>query len=180
MAPFSHPDSAASNNEDLTHLPGAGRISKADEIFDALGDLDELNAALGALKIRLPDPILAGRTESIQLDVQRIAAEIAAGASGLAPDALDRLASWQADLEAGLPPLHGFVLPGATESSARAHLARTVCRRAERSLVRTAQTHPGRIPATARAYLNRLSGWLFALARKLESAPAGSVPPMNG
>ena len=50
MPPFSHPDPAPSNDEDLTHLPGAGRISKADAIFDALGDLDELNAALEELE----------------------------------------------------------------------------------------------------------------------------------
>lgn len=153
------------NDDGFTFLPGGRRLSKADPLLDALGSLDELNAALGMLRTALDSPPDAALIESLQKQVLAIGGELATGQPRLAPDAVAALETEIARREADLPPPHGFVLPGAGEASARAHLARAVCRRAERDLVRAQEAGANHVFPPALAWLNRLSGLLFAWAQ---------------
>ncbi|MGD9782202.1 MAG: cob(I)yrinic acid a,c-diamide adenosyltransferase [Kiritimatiellia bacterium] len=157
------------NDDGSTSLPGGLRIGKSDPLVCALGALDELNAALGLLRAAIPGTPEAGRIESIQRDVGAVGGEWAAGSPRLDPEAIAGLERETARLDALLPPARGFVRPGANESSARAHWARAVCRRAEREGVRARDRYPDRVSAPTLAFLNRLSGLLFSLARFLET-----------
>lgn len=158
-----HPFSAGETG--FTELPEGLRLTKGDVIFDALGSLDELMAALGLMRSACGPSPAADWLESLQRDVLEIGAEMAGGTSRLKESAVARIAAETKRLEATRPPARSFVLPGASEISARAHLARTICRRAERDLVRAKDHHSTRVTPLALAYLNRLSGLLFALAR---------------
>ena len=157
------------NDDGFTFLPGGVRVSKSDVRLDALGALDELDAALGLLKVALAGTPDAALAEAIQRDLLRIGGELATGRPALAPDAVAALETETARRNAALPPLREFVVAGASEASARAHAARAVCRRAERNLVRVREAHPAIVFPPALAYLNRLSGLLFALARAAEN-----------
>lgn len=156
----------SSGDEGHTDLPGGHRLAKNDAVFDAMGALDELSAALGLLRAATEVRENADWLESIQRDLLEIGSELATEQARLAPDAVRGLEAITSRLEEGRPTAQGFDLPGAGEGSARAHLARAICRRAERDLVRARERHPARVTPAALAYLNRLSGTLFALARK--------------
>lgn len=156
----------STGDEGHTDLPGGLRLAKSDAVFDAMGSLDELGAALGLVRSAAESREESAWIESIQRDLLEIGSELATEQARLAPDAVRRLeAAAAARLKEGRPPAQGFDLPGAGEGSARAHLARAICRRAERDLVRARERHPARVTPAALAYLNRLSGTLFALAR---------------
>ena len=153
------------NDDGFTFLPGGVRLSKSDVRMDALGALDELDAALGLLRVALAGNPDAALVETVQRDLLRIDGELATGQPALEAAAVAALDGEIARRNAALPPLRDFVLAGANEASARAHVARAVCRRAERELVRVRAAHPEIVFPPALAYLNRLSGLLFALAR---------------
>jgi len=158
----------AMSDDGFTFLPGGLRLKKSDPLFDSLGALDELNAALGLLRVALagePDAMLI---ESLQGQILQVGSELANGKAALGMDAVIALEKEIASRLAGWPPLHGFVRPGTDEVTARAHWARAVCRRAERELVRARESHPDRIFSTALAYLDRLSSLLFAMTRAKE------------
>lgn len=161
-----------SDDDSVTDLPGGIRISKKDILFEALGALDELNAALGLLRAALhpSDSDGSRQIETIQRDLIQIGAEVATGQPHLAPESRANLDHQTANLENRGHPRKGFDLPGANEASARAHWARVVCRRAERNLALAQAKHPERITTLALAYLNRLSGFLFHLAQSLAAA----------
>lgn len=156
-----------------TSLFGGGRVPKADARIEALGDVDELNAALGWALSGMEDPDSRGRLESVQHDLFALGAELATPAAaagrtrpetpGLRPGRTEELERWIDEVEAELPPLKAFVLPGGVPAAASLHLARTVCRRAERSVVRLAATDA--VDGAVLPYLNRLSDLLFVLAR---------------
>ncbi|MBI4913649.1 MAG: cob(I)yrinic acid a,c-diamide adenosyltransferase [Acidobacteria bacterium] len=167
-------------DDGTTGLLGGGRVRKSDPRLAALGALDELNAALGLLRPQLSD---AGGARDALGRVQRDLfhfGSLVASAGGASPSLRDRLTvpPWDpADMEADIdrltalaPPLNAFVLPGGAPGSVWAHLARAVCRRAERNLVSlSGETF---VEAGVLVYLNRLGDWLFALARA-ENALAG-------
>ena len=153
------------NDDGFTFLPGGVRLSKSDVRLDALGALDELDAALGLLRTALTGIPDAELVETVQRDLLRIGGELATGRPALEAAAVAALDGETARRNAALPPLREFVRAGATETSARAHVARAVCRRAEREVVRARDAHPDLVFPPALAYLNRLSGLLFALAR---------------
>jgi cob(I)alamin adenosyltransferase len=157
------------NDDGFTFLPGGVRVSKSDARLDALGALDELDAALGLLRVSLAGRPDAAFIESSQRDLLKIGGELATGRPALDASSVAALAAETARRNAALPPLREFVLAGANEPSARAHAARAVCRRAEREIVRVRAAHPELVFAPALGYLNRLSGWLFALARAAEN-----------
>ena len=157
------------NDDGFTFLPGGVRVSKSDARMDALGALDELDAALGLLRVALAGKPDAARIECIQRDLLKIGGELATGKPALEASAVAALDGEIARRNAALPPLREFVVAGANEASARAHFARAVCRRAERELVRVREAHPGIVFPAGLAYLNRLSGLLFALAREAEN-----------
>ncbi|MCH7944735.1 MAG: cob(I)yrinic acid a,c-diamide adenosyltransferase [Armatimonadetes bacterium] len=153
-----------------TGLIGGRKVSKADVTVGALGDLDELNSCLGVALAHSKDAQLAKMLGRIQRAVFDIGAEVASPqetherrtAEGL--DELTHELEDQLDEhERLLPPLKQFILPGGTMLAAHLHNARTVCRRAERSLVRLADEAPMR-PELVRT-VNRLSDWLFSAAR---------------
>ena len=163
-----------------TALFGGGRVSKDDPRVVAYGEVDELNAVIGLARALDPADLETELLESIQRDLFAIGAQLAAPdpakvARALTKAALtdDRVAALERAIDASaarLPPLEHFVLPGSTPKAAALHLARTVCRRAERSIVSLARD--ATVPSVILAYLNRLSDLLFVLARRA-NAEAG-------
>lgn len=157
-----------SGDDGTSGLLGEERRPKADPIFDALGSIDELNACLG-LACNEAYAELSVRLQEIQSRLFDLGAELAqvnkTGREIRSVETED-VTELEADIDRSdseVAPLRNFVLPGGTELAARLHLARTVCRRAEREVLRLAQgTEIRREPLI---YLNRLSDWLFAMAR---------------
>jgi cob(I)alamin adenosyltransferase len=149
-----------------TGLGDGTRVDKDSARIAAIGDVDELNSTLGLLLTEaLPAPIAACLT-STQHDLFDLGAELSIpGHSAISDAHVQRVEDAVEAFNAGLEPLKEFVLPGGTRAAALAHVARTVCRRAERALVRLAATDP--VSDAARRYLNRMSDLLFVLARGL-------------
>jgi len=160
-----------------TGLGDGSRVPKDSERIVALGDVDELNSSLGLLLSEsLPEAVREALL-AVQHDLFDLGGEIAVpGTTRLTPRQIarieDQLDRWNRDL----PPLKEFILPGGARAAALAHLARTVCRRAERSLVTLAKAEGagGNVSESARIYLNRLSDLLFVLGRVLNRAAGGS------
>jgi cob(I)alamin adenosyltransferase len=162
-----------------TSLGSGERVAKDDARIEAYGDVDELNALLGVALARgaAADPL-----ERIQNDLFDVGADLAVPLSDTKRQRLRVTAEQVAWLEqrcdeanADLPMLRSFILPGGTETAALLHLARTVCRRAERRVVTLAGREE--VNPQARAYLNRLSDLLFILARAA-NAQAGAEEPL--
>jgi cob(I)alamin adenosyltransferase len=153
-----------------TGLIGGQRVPKDDPRVEAYGTVDELNAVLGVARGYLRDqPELDALLERIQNELFDIGAELASPPERAAQfqtieerhitameEAIDRF-------EEELSPLRQFILPGGTQAAAYLHLARTVCRRAERQVVRL--SHSSTVNAAIIKYLNRLSDLLFVMAR---------------
>jgi cob(I)alamin adenosyltransferase len=156
-----------------TGLFGGGRVPKSHPRVAAYGDVDELNSLLGVVRATPPVERFEPLLESIQRDLFSIGGQLAtpdpaAVAKALAKAKLsgERVSEFERlidEADAELPPLRAFILPVGTTKAATLHLARTVCRRAERSVVALAQESP--VPELFVAYLNRLSDLLFTLAR---------------
>lgn len=180
-----------------TGLWGATRVSKADTRIECLGSVDELNASLGYL-----------RTQTTSLDAEQLAAELGlllpiqkrlfelgaavadvrrqvapldmVAATEALEESIDRQTDW-------LPPLTSFILPAGTSQSTLAHLSRSVCRRAERVVVKLFEeqdTYADPLVLknlkNAQIYLNRLSDWLFVLARAMNNAQHCPDEPWPG
>jgi len=154
-----------------TSLFDNSRVSKADDRVDAYGDVDELNACLGAARAAGLDAQLASAIEVIQRELfavgarladpsARIAARVTKAAVG--DSDIVRLEQLIDGLEAELTPLRRFILPGGSQGGAWLHLARTVCRRAERRVVALGSDA---VDPILIVYLNRLSDLLFVMAR---------------
>lgn len=160
-------------DDGTTGLGDGRRVGKDDVRIAAIGDVDELNSNVGVLLAEpLPDDVRAVLV-TIQHDLFDLGGELCVPGHTVLGDAhLARLDQWLADYNATLPPLKEFILPGGARTAALAHVCRTVCRRAERSIVAL-----GRIDAlheTPRRYVNRLSDLLFVLARVLNRAAGGA------
>jgi cob(I)alamin adenosyltransferase len=147
------------------------RVSKADARVEAYGEVDELNACLGTVRAVSPGDDLASALEAIQQDLfalgsrladpsARVAARVTKAA--ITPQAVERLERLIDRLETELPPLRKFILPGGSLAGAMLHLARTVCRRAERRVIGLGT---GAVDPILIVYLNRLSDLLFVMAR---------------
>jgi cob(I)alamin adenosyltransferase len=156
-----------------TGLFDGTRVSKADARVATYGDVDELNAWLGLARVTLAAP-LAGMIEQIQRDLFALGARLAdpshkiAGRvtkAAISPDDVARLEGWIDALEADLPPLRRFILPGGSPAGGALHVARTVCRRAERAMVALGDADPELL-----IYINRLSDLLFVMARAANHA----------
>ena len=162
-----------------TGLFDGTRVSKSDPRVAAYGDVDELNAWLGLARASITDAELAAIVEQIQRDLFALGARLAdpshriagrvAKAAVSEVDAT-RLEQWIDALEAELPPLRRFILAGGTPAGAAFHVARTVCRRAERAIVGLGEAT---VDNEVLVYVNRLSDLLFVLARAA-NARAGS------
>jgi len=156
-----------------TGLFDGRRVSKADPRVDAYGEVDELGAWLGVVRAtgQLLDPDLAEILATIQRDLFALGARLADPSTRIADRvtkvelgerAVQKLEAWIDRFEAELPPLRKFILASGTSAGAQLHLARTVCRRAERRIV---SLNPDSVDAVILAYINRLSDLLFVLAR---------------
>ncbi len=162
----------------MTSLGDGSRAGKDSPRIEAIGAVDETNAAIGMIRAalggRAPDPALAQR----QNELFDLGADLAVPGEGggrlrMTDAAVSRLEAEIAAMNAALPPLTSFIMPGGSPASAAAHLARTIARRAEREVVRLAAVEP--VTPAARHYLNRLSDYLFVLARALDDTAGGGL-----
>jgi cob(I)alamin adenosyltransferase len=154
-----------------TGLFGGPRVKKSDPRVEAYGEVDELNAAVGAARALVEDPEIDAQLASIQTELFCVGAELATPHGAKARTAIPPVdPAWTARLEGALdawdgelPALSKFVVPGGTRTAAALHVARTVCRRAERHVVSLAAQVE--VEPAVLAYLNRLSDFLFVAAR---------------
>ena len=163
-----------------TSLGDGSRVSKLDGRIEAFGTVDELNAALGVvLAGDVPDE-LRGVLARVQNELFDVGADLSVPAAvegrlRVDQSLVDRLEHDCDRFNADLPELRSFVLPGGTEAAARLHVGRTICRRAERDVLRAAKEHE--LGPLVAVYLNRLSDLLFVLARAA-NALAGQEEPL--
>jgi cob(I)alamin adenosyltransferase len=152
-----------------TGLGDGTRVAKDAARIQALGDIDELNSSIGVLLAEaMPAPLRAALLQ-VQHDLFDLGGEVCIPGHAMVTEA--QVAHLDALLDTynrRLPALKEFILPGGTRAAALAHLSRTVCRRAERSLVALGRAEP--VGERARQYLNRLSDLLFVLGRSLNRA----------
>jgi cob(I)alamin adenosyltransferase len=159
-----------------TSLGDGRRVRKDSDLIEAMGAVDEANAVIGLLRTQTrdraaEDPMLA----LIQNDLFDLGADLCVPGGGddrlrLNAAPLERLDSEIATMNAALPPLTSFILPGGTDAAAYAHLARVAIRQAERRVVGIADLNP-----LIQRYLNRLSDHLFVLARVLNQDSGSDV-----
>jgi cob(I)alamin adenosyltransferase len=152
-----------------TSLFDGTRVLKSESRVSTYGDVDELNAVLGLARASTTDAQLASMLEGIQRDLFALGSRLADPAHKIAgrvskaavtPADIARLETWIDTLEGELPPLRRFILPGGAPAGASLHVARTVCRRAERAMVALGGLEPELL-----VYVNRLSDRLFVMAR---------------
>lgn len=161
-----------------TDLLGGVRVPKDVELIEACGTLDELSAWLGLCRCeQLPEEV-AQLLEQIQRRLFDVGAELFRAGSnrpGPAVIGMQDIAAMEQAIdrhEANLESTGGFLLPGGSRTAASLHVARAVCRRAERRLVSFARSQPQAVPSNSVAYMNRLSDLLYVLAREA-NAQAG-------
>ena len=161
-------------DDGTTGLAGGERLAKDSPRVASMGELDELNAHLGVV---LAHPLPEAVRETL-IDAQHalfdVGAELAMPGASIVDDA--RVEALEAALDAlneDLPPLREFILPGGGAGAAAVHVARAVCRRAERAIVALSGDEP--VNEASRRYVNRLSDYLFVAARILARAEAGEV-----
>lgn len=160
-------------DDGTTGLGDGSRTSKDSLRIAAIGDVDELNSTLGLLLTEPMPEQVREQLIAIQHDLFDLGGELAIpGFNNLADAQVARIDALIAQHNADLPRLAEFILPGGSRSAAIAHVARTVCRRAERAVVALGRSEAVR--PTLRQYLNRLSDLLFILARVLNRAAGGS------
>lgn len=166
-------------DDGTTALFSGGRVEKDHPRLEAYGTLDELNSVLGSL---VCEPLPEGCAEWIQ-KIQgalfsmggALADANSAGSSAVVPITLGELEVWIDSMDEQLPGLQAFILPGGSRPAALAHLARTVCRRAERR-VRALATEGFLVPTDVLPFLNRLSDYFFVLARFINHTMGISDP----
>ena len=159
-----------------TSLYGGTRVSKAAARVESYGTLDELNAFIGLAKAEISDEKVLSQLQKIQFDLFTVGSEAATPtdkmllANGknrldlmISEKEITELELWMDDFDAELEPLKFFILPSGGKAAATVHVCRTVCRRAERAMVHLNETEEVR-PELIK-YLNRLSDYLFILAR---------------
>lgn len=154
-----------------TGLFGGPRVAKDDDRIEAYGTVDELNAVIGATRAAGVGEVIDAQLAQIQHELFSIGAELAT------PDPdrhqlrtinsahIETLEQWIDAHELTLPPLKNFILPAGTAASSQMHVARAVCRRAERRVVTLARRREASVSEALIIYLNRLSDLLFVLAR---------------
>ena len=158
-----------------TRLFDGTRVPKSDRRVATYGDVDELNAWIGLARAALTDAELTAMLERIQRDLFAVGARLADPAhriaervtrAAVAADDIARLEQWIDALETSLPPIRRFLLAGGSQGGATLHVARTVCRRAERAMVALEQIDGrGAFEPELLTYVNRLSDLLFVMAR---------------
>lgn len=153
-----------------TTLFGGRRVSKANARIESYGLVDQLNAQLGIVMLHVDDPELSTLIQRVQSQLFDLGADLATPVD-VESDYIVRVSSTQVEqleqeidqMETELAPLKTFILPGGTPAAAHLHMARTICRQAERATVHLSSIEP--INEYALILLNRLSDWLFVMAR---------------
>lgn len=166
-----------------TGLFGGARVAKNDPRVEAYGTLDELNAQLGFARALTPPQELESLLERLQADLFTLGAEVACTPGKTEQLSMPLLGEEDVteleaaiDLhEAALPPLRTFILPSGSPAGAALHVARTVCRRAERAVLSVSDARP-----LVLIYLNRLSDLLFVLARRASHLAETRETPWTG
>jgi cob(I)alamin adenosyltransferase len=160
-----------SGDQGDTGLFGGGRVPKDDPRVDAYGEVDELNAAVGLARSFPVHAELGRLLKDVQDQLFTVGSVLATPADSKAASHIPHVEpAWAAEMEKAidrfdreLSPLRQFILAGGTPAASALHLARTICRRAERKVVSLARS--GQVAAEVVVYLNRLSDFLFTLAR---------------
>lgn len=172
-----------------TGMAGGARVKKDDVLLHAIGDIDELNSQLAVLACHVPD-VFVDEIKSIQNDLFDVGAELFMGQTDnkqagknqtsnnqtsnnqtsnsqtlITAGNIDQLEKALDTMNLSLTPLKEFILPGGGLAASHCHVARAICRRAERSLVSANKVSP--VSAELLAYVNRLSDYLFVLARSI-------------
>ena len=169
-------------DQGTTGLVDGSRLPKHAERMEAIGAVDEANSVLGLAAQALAGGAQAADAQRIQNDLFDLGADLATPGDDFAPSGMvlrmvPRQTVWLEAaidaLNADLPPLTSFILPGGSEAAARVHVARAAVRRAERAM--TALAHSAPVNPAALAYINRLSDYLFVLARAINAAGSGDV-----
>lgn len=161
-------------DEGMTHLAGGKRVSKISDRIQAIGTVDELNAHIGWVNSQASEQLLltlfSKQLQRIQNELFNLGAQLAVLSEDRRSNTpvikqvdIDRLEEEIDSMNEELPMLTSFILPGGGEIASRLHLARTVCRRAERELLSLMQQET--LDGVELPYLNRLSDWLFVAAR---------------
>ncbi len=166
-------------DDGMTRLRAGPRVAKDDPHVEACGTVDELNAMLGLARAERLDPDIDGLLRRVQHELLAVGASLATPAPAtdaqdlLGPQAVTRLERAIDRYDGRLPPLAEFILPGGTGVAALLHVARAVCRRAERRVVSLAsiRSSPAHLTPVIR-YLNRLSDLLFVLSRAVNARAA--------
>ncbi|WZO96351.1 cob(I)yrinic acid a,c-diamide adenosyltransferase [Isosphaeraceae bacterium EP7] len=170
----------------MTGLLGSGRVSKDDARIESYGTVDELNAVLGLARAAGVSSSLDGWLAAVQDDLFAVGSALAdPDPEGRFYNAIKeahaiRLEGQIDEMEAGLPPLTQFILPGGTAAAAQVHLARTVCRRAERLVVALRNKPEEQVSDDVIVYLNRLSDYLFVMARSINHEAGVADTPWGG
>jgi cob(I)alamin adenosyltransferase len=175
-----------SGDDGTTALGTGERRKKYDLRIEAYGTLDEVNAVIGVARLHTADdPVLDAVLSRIQNDLFDVEADLCMpseagkGPGGAKLTVTDAQVTWlegEIDrLNGGLAPLKSFILPGGSSAAAYLHLARTVCRRAERIMVALADKSGESVTAAALKYVNRLSDFLFVAARRMNDKGAADV-----
>lgn len=156
-----------------TGLLGGLRVSKSHQVIEVCGALDETNCWLGLARSENMDAAMDQLLKQIQNDLFDIGSCIAASladSASTAPISDARIVELESAIDhwdGTVPPLQAFILPSGSPAGCRLHMARSVCRRAERQLVSLLESMDGNALATESVYLNRLSDLLFVLARAM-------------
>ena len=173
-------------DEGVTGLLGNRRVPKDDIRIEAYGTIDELNAVLGLARAQGLDPAADGLAAQLQNELFAVGSALAdPDPNGKYHHAIRgehaaRLEGVIDALEVELPPLTNFILPGGSLPAAQLHLARTVCRRAERLVVKLARQPGAAVPTGLIVYLNRLSDLLFVMARVVNHRAKVQDTPWKG
>ncbi len=169
-------------DDGTTGLVDGARVAKDDPRLIAIGEVDELNSAIGIAVAAMNDPGRAALLQSVQNDLFDLGADIATPGDDFAPSQMvlrivpaqvTRLERAIDALNEELEPLRSFILPGGSPAAAHVHLARAIARRAERAVITAGRAAP--LNPAALVYLNRLSDLLFVLARVVNAGGAGDI-----
>jgi cob(I)alamin adenosyltransferase len=153
-------------DDGTTGLGDGSRINKDSLRVEAMGDVDELNAVIGVLLTEPLSELMQKTLVRVQHDLFDLGGEICIpGYAMVKPERVDALEDVLDELNDRLTPLKEFILPGGTRAAAYCHLARTVCRRAERQLIRLSREEV--VTEASLKYLNRLSDLLFVMCRAI-------------
>ena len=151
-----------------TGMADGSRLEKDARVICAIGEVDELNSLLALVACHAPDDF-SEQIKQIQNELFNVGAELSMGQAMLKQDCVDELEAALDKLNENMPALKEFILPGGGLAASHCHVARSVCRRVERSLValNRASDNDAAVSRVTMAYINRLSDYLFVLARAI-------------